>query len=461
MHHLRVYQPYAHQIRRGMIIGDNNILEQGSNLLSSLVGGEFTTINKNSRASPTSSTHATRSTQAKGGGALPSSHEFTTIDKNSRASSSSSTSSTSSPTTSTSSHATSTSSSTPSSSHTSSSPSSSTSKSDSKTGAGAGGGASSTPSTMRRSSRMSSSTSSETPTKSSSGDGVGSSSTPASTGNSVSETQSTSSPSSAPSSASNASSGSSDASDSGNKSDEESKSSSPSMNNASNARKPDEDGGTDHTGLIAGVCTAGGVVILAILGFVLYKLLNKRAGSTNKPEQAIQWPDVTYDAGPTTQPTTLVPAQHDAPGDTSVDMSGYDDNPFNNHVHGAAAPISAQSQTVPESYVDVPPATFGYTSDGHTQPVTESTALATTHPAALVPSQSPTPNVPVSVPLPSEHSPSNVLNRGSGAEFQHFVVGQTYPEEATHLPYDAPVTRELYQEQQPISPFDEKNAVKN
>lgn len=208
------------------------------------------------------------------------------------------------------------------------------------------------------------------------------------------------------------------------------------------------------------MCTAGGVVILAILGFVLYKLLSKRAGSTNKPEQAIQWPDVTYDAGPAT-PTTLVAAQHDAPGDTSVDMSGYENNPFDNDVHGAAAPISQQSEAVPESYVDVPPATFGYTSDAQTQPVTESTALAPTHPAALVPSQSPTPHVPVSVPRTSAHSPSNVLHRGNGAEFQHFVVGQTYPEETTQLPYDAPVTRELYQEQQSMSPFDEKSAVKN
>ena len=230
------------------------------------------------------------------------------------------------------------------------------------------------------------------------------------------------------------------------------------MNNASNARK--SDGGTDHTGVIAGVCTAGGVVILAILGFVLYKYLNKRAGNADKPEQAIQWPDVTYDAGPAT-PMGLAAAQHDAPADTSVDMSGYEDNPFDNHVDSAAAPMSAQSNALPESYVDVPPATFGYASEAPSQPVAESTALATTYPKALVPSQSTTSNAPVSVPLSSAHSPPNVLHRGNGAEFQHFVVGQTYPEEAIQLPYDAPVTRELYREQPAESPFNESRAVKN
>ena len=76
---------------------------------------------------------------------------------------------------------------------------------------------------------------------------------------------------------------------------------------------------------------------MAILGFVLYKFLNKRAGSADKPEQAIQWPDVTYDAGPAT-PTGLAAAQHDAPADTSVDMSGYEDNPFVDRVDSAAAP---------------------------------------------------------------------------------------------------------------------------
>ena len=212
--------------------------------------------------------------------------------------------------------------------------------------------------------------------------------------------------------------------------------------------------------MIAGVCTAGRVVILAILGFVLYKFLNKRAGSADKPEQAIQWPDVTYDAGPAT-PTGLAAAQHDAPADTSVDMSGYEDNPFVERVDSAAAPMSEQSNALPESYVDVPPATFGYASDAPTQPVAESTALAKTYPKALVPSQSPTSNAPVSVPLSSADPPPNVPHRGDGAQFQHFVVGQTYPEEAIQLPYDAPVTRELYREQPAESPFEESRAVKN
>lgn len=81
----------------------------------------------------------------------------------------------------------------------------------------------------------------------------------------------------------------------------------------------------NHTGLIAGVSTAGGVVLLALLGAVLAKLFGHRIKRYFRNEE-IKWPEMQQDTAAASAP---LPARHT--GGAGFDMGNETDDEFGEH----------------------------------------------------------------------------------------------------------------------------------
>ena len=488
--HIRVYPHASSSVWRLRRLHQNanrdwwepdNILAQGDSLLSSLVGGEFTTINKDSSAPGSSPTvHPNNH--------LLSSHEFTTINKNSRASptdeaSSSAASKVASQTSSSGDDEDKeTSSQVPTKSSTSRSVASSTQTQEDSSTPGAVQSTSST--TMKRSSRSSSPTSSSLSSLSSSslssssstGNGDNVERTSATPSASSQESLASSQESSVRSPSSRASSSptptTSGADDESAKAQPSSSSGTPGsqspMDPSQHMSNADSDG-HDHTGLIAGVSTAGGVVVAALLLFMLYWLWKSR-----KSREEISYPDVTHDSAISSSP---LPARQT--GGAGFEMEHdrvYDDDVFSHartikpmDSFGDESMMQARSGGVPESYVNVPDEVSRPPSYEQ-QPSTALTQMAPVrHPPSLIPSGPPledvqpslppqvdstvpaksgtSQHVPISMPeavteeqgdMPAPHALQN------GAPYQHFVVGELYPDTSFQSYYDAPAPRELY-----------------
>lgn len=79
----------------------------------------------------------------------------------------------------------------------------------------------------------------------------------------------------------------------------------------------------NHTGLIAGVSTAGGVVLLAIIGVVIAKLFGRRIVRSFRNDE-IKWPEMQQDA---TAPHAPLPARQT--GGAGFDMGGESDDEGN------------------------------------------------------------------------------------------------------------------------------------
>ena len=227
--------------------------------------------------------------------------------------------------------------------------------------------------------------------------------------------------------------------------------------------------GHDHTGLIAGVSTAGGVVVAALLLFMLYWIWKSR-----KPREEVNYPDVTHDSAISSSP---LPARQT--GGAGFEMEHdrvYDDDVYSHartikpmDSFGDESMMQARSGGVPESYVNVPEEVSRPPSYEQ-QPATVVTQLAPVrHPPSLIPSGPPledvqpslppqvdstvpaksgtSQHVPISMPeavteeqgdMPAPHALQN------GAPYQHFVVGELYPDTSFQSYYDAPASRELY-----------------
>ncbi|EDP42483.1 hypothetical protein MGL_3241 [Malassezia globosa CBS 7966] len=417
--HIRVYPHASSSVWRLRRLHQNanrdwwepdNILAQGDSLLSSLVGGEFTTINKDSSAPGSSPTvHPNNH--------LLSSHEFTTINKNSRASptdeaSSSAASKVASQTSSSGDDEDKeTSSQVPTKSSTSRSVASSTQTQEDSSTPGAVQSTSST--TMKRSSRSSSPTSSSLSSLSSSslssssstGNGDNVERTSATPSASSQESLASSQESSVRSPSSRASSApmptTSDADDESAKAQPSSSSGTPGsqspMDPSQHMSNADSDG-HDHTGLIAGVSTAGGVVVAALLLFMLYWLWKSR-----KSREEISYPDVTHDSAISSSP---LPARQT--GGAGFEMEHdrvYDDDVFSHartikpmDSFGDESMMQARSGGVPESYVNVPDEVSRPPSYEQ-QPSTALTQMAPVrHPPSLIPSGPPLEDVQPSLP---------------------------------------------------------------
>ncbi|WFD24720.1 hypothetical protein MEQU1_003423 [Malassezia equina] len=184
---------------------------------------------------------------------------------------------------------------------------------------------------------------------------------------------------------------------------------------------------SDHTGLIAGVCTAGGVVLLSLLLFLLYKLYAWHRNASKRKDDTV-WPDVSHEAtfDPAPLPTHHTNGAGFAMGEESREglVSTHEQDPFQDTMPPAVDSPFADAMSRPgesDNYATVPDALVP--------------APAAHHHAAYLQPEAPRTNAQ---PAP---------------EYQHYVVGQTYPQvidmEGMYAP--APATRELYHGDKPVS----------
>ena len=186
-----------------------------------------------------------------------------------------------------------------------------------------------------------------------------------------------------------------------------------------------EDSSSNHTGLIAGVCTAGGVVILGLLLFLLYKLIGRRNAAKRKDDAV--WPDVSHEANYESAPLSTHPTS-DAGFVTG------------NEGRAGVQPPAGERDPCPDP---MPAAEESPFHDATAQPVTSMGEAYSTVPDALL-------------PAPASHhaylQPEAPRANGPPApEYQHYVVGQTYPQVLDMNKMYYPATRELYHGDQPVS----------
>lgn len=183
----------------------------------------------------------------------------------------------------------------------------------------------------------------------------------------------------------------------------------------------------DHTGLIAGVCIAGGVVLLSLLLFLLYKLYARHRNASKRKDDTV-WPDVSHEASfdPAPLPTHHTNGAGFAMGDESREglVSTHEQDPFQDAMPPAADSPFAEAMSRPgesDTYATVPNALVP--------------APAAHHHTAYLQPEAPRTNAQ---PAP---------------EYQHYVVGQTYPQVVNMegMYTSQPATRELYHGDQPVS----------
>ena len=215
---------------------------------------------------------------------------------------------------------------------------------------------------------------------------------------------------------------------------------------------------SDHTGVIAGVSTAGGVVLLALAGFLIYKFFGHNISKKLRGDE-IRWPEVSHDTG--AGASAPLPAR--STGGAGFEMGRESEeepelsvvseappapdaheNPFE-----GAAPVSYGA-----TYPDVPPvpsyaeAVPGYPEGAPLQPepaVGSQGAAPERHmlPAALVPShpsQSPAAGAGNIKAVSQPYTGAAGDESFASAHADPFAGGQPVPYDM----YDAPASRELY-----------------